>query len=101
MGPKYSCNFGNIPFKEFLVLPKTCITYSLWHENRSVPNYFTVLGMLLIRAAQLRAQYNLRPADALQVASGLVHKTTAFVTNDAAWKRLSARLEIMALDDFI
>jgi len=53
------------------------------------------------QAAQLRAQYNLRPADALQVATGLIHHATAFVTNDAQWKRLAARMEILILDDFI
>lgn len=53
------------------------------------------------QAAQLRAQYNLRSADALQAASGLVHQATAFVTNDTAWKRLSARFEVILLEDFI
>lgn len=53
------------------------------------------------QAAQLRAQHNLRPADALQVATGLVHQATAFITNDAQWKRLSSRLEIVVLEDFV
>lgn len=50
------------------------------------------------RAAQLRARYRLRPADALQVATALVHEATAFVTNDQGLVRLSPALDIVILD---
>jgi len=53
------------------------------------------------RAAQLRARYRLRPADALQVATALVHGATAFVTNDRRLARLSPVLDIIVLDDFV
>lgn len=53
------------------------------------------------RAAQLRARYRLRPADALQVATALVHGATAFVTNDRALKRLTPALDVIVLDDLI
>jgi predicted nucleic acid-binding protein len=52
------------------------------------------------RAAQLRARYRLRPADALQVATALVHGATAFVTNDRQLTRLAPVLDIIILDDF-
>ena len=52
------------------------------------------------RAAQLRARYHIRPADALQVATALVHEVTAFVTNDRRPKRLEPLLDIIVLDDF-
>jgi predicted nucleic acid-binding protein len=52
------------------------------------------------RAAQLRARYRLRPADALQVATALVHGATAFVTNDRQLTRLAPVLDIITLDDF-
>jgi len=52
------------------------------------------------RAAQLRARYRLRPADALQVATALVHGATAFVTNDRQLRRLLPMLDIIILDDF-
>jgi predicted nucleic acid-binding protein len=52
------------------------------------------------RAAQLRARYLLRPADALQVATALVHGATAFVTNDRRLRRLKPVLDIIILDDF-
>lgn len=46
------------------------------------------------RAAQLRARYGVRPADALQAA-------TAFVTNDHRLSCLSSELDVLVLDDFI
>lgn len=51
------------------------------------------------RAAQLRARYGLRPADALQVATALLHEATAFVTNDRGLARLASLLDIIILDD--
>ena len=51
------------------------------------------------RAAQLRANYRLRPADALQAAASLVHSATAFVTNDGRLKCLHPLLEVVVLDD--
>ena len=51
------------------------------------------------RAAQLRARYRVRPADALQAATALVHGATAFVTNDRLLERLSTVLDVVILDD--
>lgn len=53
------------------------------------------------QAAQLRARYRLRPADALQVATALVHGATAFVTNDRLLTRLAPELDVVVLDDLI
>jgi predicted nucleic acid-binding protein len=53
------------------------------------------------RAAQLRARYRIRPADALQVASGLCHVATAFVTNDRQLARLAPELDVIVLDDVV
>jgi predicted nucleic acid-binding protein len=52
------------------------------------------------RAAQLRAHYNVRPADALQVATALLEGATTFVTNDRKLTWLSQEIEIIVLDDF-
>ncbi|MCP4419374.1 MAG: type II toxin-antitoxin system VapC family toxin [Chloroflexi bacterium] len=53
------------------------------------------------RAAQLRALYNIRPADALFVATGLVSQATAWVTNDKNLRRLAPELEIFVLDSWL
>jgi predicted nucleic acid-binding protein len=52
------------------------------------------------RAAQLRARHRIRPADALQVATALVHGATAFVTNDRRLMPLSPELDTIVLDEF-
>ncbi len=52
------------------------------------------------RAAQLRAQHNLRPADALHVATALAHDATAFVTNDQDFARLDVP-DIILLGEFV
>lgn len=52
------------------------------------------------RAAELRATYRLRPADALQVASCLEHGATALLTNDKGLRRVQ-ELEVVILDDFV
>jgi predicted nucleic acid-binding protein len=51
------------------------------------------------QAAQLRARYRLRPVDAIQVATALVYRATAFVTNDATLARLAPALDVVLLDD--
>lgn len=53
------------------------------------------------RAAQLHAEYRLRPADALQVSTTLVHGATAFVSNDGGLLRLVPMLDTVLLDDLI
>ncbi|MFQ5614633.1 MAG: type II toxin-antitoxin system VapC family toxin, partial [Anaerolineae bacterium] len=53
------------------------------------------------KAAQLRAGYNFRPADALQVATALVHQATAWLSNDRALKRLAPALDVILLDEFL
>lgn len=53
------------------------------------------------RAAQLRASYQVRPADALHVATALVKGATAYVTNDRLLTRLNPLLTIVLLDDFV
>lgn len=53
------------------------------------------------RAAQLRARYGVRPADALHVATALLRGATAFVTNDRGLTRLAPELDVVILDDFV
>ncbi len=51
------------------------------------------------QAAQLRAQYRLRPADALQLATALVGGATLFVTNDRDLTRVAPVLPVLVLED--
>lgn len=52
------------------------------------------------RAAELRAEYRLRPADALQVAACLEQGATAFLSNDRELRRI-ADLKVWMLADFV
>jgi predicted nucleic acid-binding protein len=52
------------------------------------------------RAAELRAEYRLRPADALQVAACLEQGATAFLSNDRELRRIT-HLQVWMLDDFV
>jgi predicted nucleic acid-binding protein len=53
------------------------------------------------RAAQLRARYNVRPADALQAAAALLNGATGFVTNDRKLARLGPELDVIILESFV
>jgi predicted nucleic acid-binding protein len=59
-----------------------------------------ITRMVARQAAQLRARFALRPADALQVATALNQKATAFITNDAELRRLAPLLDVIVLKDF-
>lgn len=53
------------------------------------------------QAARLRAEYRIRPPDALQASASLLYGAEVFITNDALLKRLQDKLEVIDLDDFI
>ncbi|GIV05376.1 MAG: motility twitching protein PilT [Fimbriimonadales bacterium] len=52
---------------------------------------------IALKAADLRAHYNLRTPDALQVATAIVNRCDAFLTNDAALQRVK-ELKILTID---
>lgn len=52
-------------------------------------------------AAQLRARFEIRPPDALQVAASLVSGARGFLTNDRRLSGLKSIAEIIVLDDFL
>jgi len=51
-------------------------------------------------AARLRAEYRLRPPDALQAAASLQHGAQAFITNDNLLKRLQDKIAVLVLEDY-
>lgn len=64
------------------------------------PNFFTnsVTAKVAETAAELRAGYNLRTPDALQIATALENGCDAFLCNDNGLKRIT-ELQILILDD--
>jgi len=50
-------------------------------------------------AARLRVEHRLLPADALQVATALLYRANALVTNDRDMARMSELLDVVILDD--
>ncbi len=53
------------------------------------------------KAAQIRATYNFRSADALHIATAINSGATAWVCNDKQHRRLSNILDVFVLDDFL
>lgn len=51
-------------------------------------------------AARLRAEFNLKTPDAIQVASALASQATGFISNDPAFRRLE-KLDVLILDDLV
>ncbi len=64
------------------------------------PNFFTkfINASIAERAAGLRAKYNLRTPDALQVATALENGCDAFLCNDNGLRRVTD-LQILILED--
>jgi predicted nucleic acid-binding protein len=98
---------STLTLMELTVLP--------WRENRpniarSYEAYLANFPNLQIvdvtrdvarKAAQLRARYTLRPADALQIGAVLAHHATAWVGNDRGHARVSAELAVVLLDELV
>jgi predicted nucleic acid-binding protein len=51
-------------------------------------------------AAQLRARFEGRPPDALQVAASLLNEARSFITNDRRLSSLQTLIDIIMLDDY-
>lgn len=52
------------------------------------------------RAAQLRAEHNLRTPDALQAATAIAAQATALISNDSAFQRMVG-LDVLILDELL
>ena len=103
---KWQAVTSTLTIMELTVLP--------WRENRPniARNYEALLAnfpnlqivdvtrSIARRAAQLRAKYNLRPADAIQIGAALAYNATAWVGNDRGHTRVSGELAVVLLDEF-
>ncbi|MCI0697014.1 PIN domain-containing protein [candidate division KSB1 bacterium] len=61
---------------------------------------FPVDEIIAERPAEIRAQYQYRTPDAIQLATGMEHNATLFITNDKRLKNFPD-LTILVLDDFL
>ena len=91
------------------------LTVQPWRMNRGdVARQYEVLLMnfphlrvvevsrdIARQAAQLRAKYNLRPADALQVATALVSGAEVWISNDKKLRRLEPEIDVIILEAFL
>jgi predicted nucleic acid-binding protein len=55
---------------------------------------------VMMIAAELRAKYNFRTPDAIQIGSCIHSNADLFVTNDKSFRRVQ-EIEILVLDDFV
>ena len=53
-----------------------------------------------IKAAELRAKYRIRTPDAIQIATSIIGKAGAFITNDIDLKKVK-EIEVLISDDFL
>ena len=101
---RWSAVTSTITIMEVAVRPWQLDRPAVAREYEALLSHFPNLDVVDItrdvarRAAQLRAGYRLRPADALQVAAALLHGATAFVTNDRQLARVDA-LTVIVLNE--
>ena len=68
--------------------------------NSATVSTISVDAAIARKSAELRARYNLRTPDAIQLATALTAGAEAFITNDATLKRVT-EIPILVLDDYI
>lgn len=69
------------------------LPHALW-----IPPHYEIAK----QAARVRGQYGLRTPDALLVATALVEKADAFLTNDNRLRKLKAEgIVVVILDDYV
>lgn len=97
---------STITLMEILVRPKQLRDREAVEDYKFTLKTFPNLTLKAIdenvaeRAADMRASYELRPPDALQIATATSSNATGFVTNDERLKRVR-ELEAMVLKDFL
>ena len=66
------------------------------------PNFtlFPVEESVAEKGAEIRAQYNFRAPDVIQLATAELRGAECFITNDSALKQFSS-VEVLVLDDFV
>jgi predicted nucleic acid-binding protein len=95
-----------ITLLEILVKPKRDGNLEAARDYREMLTRFPNLELVILdleladRASGLRAKYNLKTPDAIQIAATLQAGGTAFITNDPAFKRVT-EIEVLVMDELI
>ncbi|MGB7873539.1 MAG: PIN domain-containing protein [Anaerolineales bacterium] len=98
---------STITLMELTVLPWRTGHENVAREYETVLVNFPNLSIVYVDrdvarlAAKLRADFNVSPADALQVSASLQAGAKAFLTNDKRLTGLQTVIEILILDDFV
>lgn len=97
---------STITLLEVLVHPLREGNVSLANRYRDILLYAENLETLPLshslseRAAELRARYQLRAPDAIQIATALDQRASAIITNDDRWRRVK-ELDVIILGDLL
>lgn len=97
---------STVSLLEVMVLPFRTANTALAEKYREILLYsedFTTLEItndVSELAAKLRAKYDIRAPDAIQIATGIQHGASIFLTNDYRFKKVK-EIKAMILDDFI
>jgi predicted nucleic acid-binding protein len=59
---------------------------------------FEVTHQISVNAAKLRAKYNIRTPDAIQISTAVINNAAVFLTNDEALKKIS-EINVVCLND--
>lgn len=97
---------STITLIEVLVLPLRLNKEFLAEQYREILLYskgldlFEVSHKISEYSAKLRAKYNLRTPDAIQIATGIINNANIFVTNDTSLKKID-EIKVLILKDFL
>lgn len=104
--PAASLMTAALTLLETIVFPLRNNRLDLVAQYRTVLTETTYLELIdlstpiMITSAELRAKYNLRTPDAIQIGACIQRGADLFVTNDKTFRRVQ-EIEILVLDDFI
>jgi len=74
-------------YRDILLFSEGLTTFEILHEISEI-------------ASRLRAKYSIRTPDAIQIAAGIRHGASKFLTNDPNLKKVSD-IEVLVLDDYL
>ncbi|MFZ4815188.1 MAG: type II toxin-antitoxin system VapC family toxin [Phototrophicaceae bacterium] len=95
-----------ITLAEVLTHPMKLDRETLVEEYEEILSNSTGLDLILVdaeiarKSAALRAKYNLRTPDAIQLATALVQGCEAFITNDKGFKKVTD-IRVILLEDIL